>query len=78
MLAGALLKAAESLLDKGIHPNIISEGKKILKIRFPKGIRFFAKCNKIKAFDPRIDLEPIDFNRMCEHFFEFKSCLIKL
>jgi chaperonin GroEL (HSP60 family) len=25
-LAGALLKAAESLLDKGIHPNIISEG----------------------------------------------------
>jgi chaperonin GroEL (HSP60 family) len=26
VLAGALLKAAESLLDKGIHPNIISEG----------------------------------------------------
>jgi hypothetical protein len=24
VLAGALLKAAESLLDKGIHPNIIS------------------------------------------------------
>jgi len=27
VLAGALLKAAESLLDRGIHPNIISEGK---------------------------------------------------
>ena len=26
VLAGAFLKAAESLLDKGIHPNIISEG----------------------------------------------------
>ena len=26
VLAGALLKAAESLLDRGIHPNIISEG----------------------------------------------------
>lgn len=26
ILAGALLKAAESLLEKGIHPNIISEG----------------------------------------------------
>lgn len=26
VLAGALLKAAESLLDKGIHPNIVSEG----------------------------------------------------
>lgn len=26
ILAGAFLKAAESLLDKGIHPNIISEG----------------------------------------------------
>lgn len=26
MLAGSLLKAAESLLDKGIHPNLISEG----------------------------------------------------
>ena len=26
MLAGSLLKAAESLLDRGIHPNIISEG----------------------------------------------------
>ena len=24
VLAGALLKAAESLLDKGIHPNIVS------------------------------------------------------
>jgi T-complex protein 1 subunit delta len=24
VLAGAFLKAAESLLDKGIHPNIIS------------------------------------------------------
>jgi hypothetical protein len=28
VLAGALLKAAESLLDRGIHPNIISEGTK--------------------------------------------------
>jgi len=27
VLAGALLKAAESLLDRGIHPNIVSEGK---------------------------------------------------
>lgn len=26
VLAGALLKAAESLLEKGIHPNIVSEG----------------------------------------------------
>lgn len=26
VLAGSLLKAAESLLDKGIHPNIVSEG----------------------------------------------------
>lgn len=26
ILAGALLKAAESLLEKGIHPNIVSEG----------------------------------------------------
>lgn len=26
ILAGALLKAAEELLDKGIHPNIVSEG----------------------------------------------------
>lgn len=26
VLAGALLKAAESLLDRGIHPNLISEG----------------------------------------------------
>jgi T-complex protein 1 subunit delta len=26
VLAGALLKAAEGLLDRGIHPNIISEG----------------------------------------------------
>ena len=26
VFAGALLKAAESLLDKGIHPNIVSEG----------------------------------------------------
>lgn len=26
VLAGALLKAAEFLLDMGIHPNIISEG----------------------------------------------------
>jgi T-complex protein 1 subunit delta len=26
VLAGSLLKAAESLLDKGIHPNLISEG----------------------------------------------------
>lgn len=26
ILAGAFLKAAESLLDKGIHPNIVSEG----------------------------------------------------
>jgi T-complex protein 1 subunit delta len=26
VLAGAFLKAAESLLDRGIHPNIISEG----------------------------------------------------
>lgn len=26
ILAGSLLKAAESLLEKGIHPNIISEG----------------------------------------------------
>lgn len=24
VLAGALLKAAESLLDKGIHPNLVS------------------------------------------------------
>jgi chaperonin GroEL (HSP60 family) len=27
VLAGALLKAAESLLDMGIHPNLVSEGK---------------------------------------------------
>lgn len=26
ILAGSLLKAAEFLLEKGIHPNIISEG----------------------------------------------------
>ncbi len=26
VLAGALLKAAESLLEKGIHPNLVSEG----------------------------------------------------
>lgn len=26
VIAGALLKAAESLLDKGIHPNIVSYG----------------------------------------------------
>ena len=26
ILAGAFLKAAELLLDRGIHPNIISEG----------------------------------------------------
>lgn len=26
VLAGALLKAAESLLDMGIHPNLVSEG----------------------------------------------------
>lgn len=26
ILAGSFLKAAESLLEKGIHPNIISEG----------------------------------------------------
>lgn len=26
ILAGSLLKAAEALLEKGIHPNIISEG----------------------------------------------------
>jgi len=30
VLAGALLKAAESLLDMGIHPNIVSEGKILL------------------------------------------------
>jgi chaperonin GroEL (HSP60 family) len=29
VLAGAFLKAAESLLDKGIHPNLISEGTAI-------------------------------------------------
>ena len=27
VFAGALLRAAESLLDMGIHPNIVSEGQ---------------------------------------------------
>lgn len=35
ILAGAFLKAAESLLDKGIHPNIVSEGKCQSNLRIP-------------------------------------------
>lgn len=35
ILAGAFLKAAESLLDKGIHPNIVSEGKYQSNLRIP-------------------------------------------
>ncbi len=35
ILAGAFLKAAESLLDKGIHPNIVSEGKCQYNLRIP-------------------------------------------
>ena len=36
VLAGALLKAAEHLLDKGIHPNLISEGTNQLTRRLPE------------------------------------------
>ena len=38
VLAGALLKAAESLLDKGIHPNIISEGSSSLRLGFQRAL----------------------------------------
>lgn len=38
MLAGALLKAAESLLDRGIHPNIISEGNSSLMLGFQRAL----------------------------------------
>ena len=40
ILAGAFLKAAESLLDKGIHPNIISEGILSLNSGFQAALEF--------------------------------------
>jgi T-complex protein 1 subunit delta len=40
VLAGALLKAAESLLDKGIHPNIISEGISFFTLGFQRALDF--------------------------------------
>lgn len=40
VLAGALLKAAESLLDKGIHPNIISEGICLFILGFQRALDF--------------------------------------
>ena len=39
-MAGALLKAAESLLDKGIHPNIISEGISLFILGFQRALDF--------------------------------------
>ena len=38
MLAGALLKAAESLLDRGIHPNIVSEGNPMVMLGFQRAL----------------------------------------
>jgi T-complex protein 1 subunit delta len=40
VLAGAVLKAAESLLEKGIHPNTISDGTDDLIEGFQKALDF--------------------------------------
>lgn len=37
VIAGAFLKACEHLLDKGLHANLISEGKEDHKLRHSKG-----------------------------------------
>ena len=57
ILAGSLLKAAEYLLEKGIHPNIISEGKNITKYRIPESFGPQFRCHKEQAFNSCRDFQ---------------------
>ena len=55
IMAGAFLKAAETLLEKGIHPNIISEGKSSPNSRLPSSPRLLIRINWQTYVDPCLD-----------------------
>lgn len=65
IMAGAFLKAAETLLEKGIHPNIISEGKSSLNSRLPSSPRLLIRINRQAYVDPCLDNKYKHPNRVC-------------